>query len=155
MPDIRVRVRTRSSAWLRHWGPLLPLMVAMSIVMLGFGAMIPVLSLYVQSQGISPASIGIIISGWAVGRLLSEPPFGWWADRHSRKPQMVISLMLVGVTSLLMLVFTSAAELFARTPEADRPSDLAGVDALVEPVVQAAVEREVPPESDSLISAVR
>ena len=83
------------------------------IVMLGFGAMIPVLSLYVQSQGIDPTTIGIIISGWAIGRLISEPPFGWWADRHSRKPQMVVALALVGLTSMLMLVFTSAVELFA------------------------------------------
>ena len=61
--------------------------------MLGFGAMIPVLSLYVQSQGITPASIGVIISGWAIGRLIAEPPSGWWADRHSRKPQMVVALL--------------------------------------------------------------
>jgi MFS family permease len=88
-------------------------MVATSIVMLGFGAMIPVLSLYVQSQGITPASIGLIIAGWAIGRLISEPPFGWWADRHSRKPQMVAALLIVGATSVLMLVFTSAVELFA------------------------------------------
>ena len=110
MPDIRGRARARSSAWLRHWGPLLPLMVATSIVMLGFGAMIPVLSLYVQSQGIDATTIGIIISGWAIGRLISEPPFGWWADRHSRKPQRVVALLLVGLTSMLMLVFTSAVE---------------------------------------------
>jgi MFS family permease len=87
-------------------------MVATSIVMLGFGAMIPVLSLYVQSQGITPASIGIIISGWAIGRLIAEPPAGWWADRHPRKPQMVVALLIVGVTSILMLVFTSSLALF-------------------------------------------
>ena len=112
MPDIRAKTRARISAWLRHWGPLLPLLVATSIVMLGFGAMIPVLSLYVQSQGIDAATIGVIVSGWAIGRLISEPFFGWWADRYSRKPQMVVSLLLVGVTSFLMLVFTSALGLF-------------------------------------------
>ncbi len=112
MPNLRARSRARTSAWLRHWGPLLPLMGATAIVMLGFGAMIPVLSLYVQSQGIDATTIGIIVSGWAIGRLVSEPPFGWWADRHSRKPQMVASLVLVGATSVLMLVFTSALGLF-------------------------------------------
>jgi MFS family permease len=112
MPDIRAIGRARIAAWLRHWGPLLPLLGATSIVMLGFGAMIPVLSLYVQSQGINATTIGIIVSGWAIGRLISEPPFGWWADRHSRKPQMVIALVLVGITSVLMLVFTSAMGLF-------------------------------------------
>jgi MFS family permease len=91
---------------------LLPLLGATSIVMLGFGAMIPVLSLFVQSQGIDATTIGIIVSGWAIGRLVSEPFFGWWADKHSRKPQMVIALALVGITSMLMLVFTSALGLF-------------------------------------------
>lgn len=112
MPDIRARARARLAAWLRHWGPLLPLMVATSIVMLGFGAMIPVLSLFVQSQGISATTIGIIVSGWAIGRLVSEPISGWWADRHSRTPQMIVALLLVGITSVLMLVFTSAIGLF-------------------------------------------
>ena len=112
MPDIRARTRARISAWLRHWGPLLPLLGATAIVMLGFGAMIPVLSLFVQSQGIDATTIGIIVSGWAIGRLVSEPFFGWWADKHSRKPQMVIALALVGITSMLMLVFTSAMGLF-------------------------------------------
>ena len=112
MPTIRAKARARIAAWLRHWGPLLPLLVATTIVMLGFGAVIPVLPLFVQSKGIDATTLGIIVAGWAIGRFLSEPFFGWWADSHSRKPQMVTSLLLVGVTALLMLVFTSAAALF-------------------------------------------
>ena len=112
MPDIRAIGRARISAWLRHWGPLLPLLVATLIVMLGFGAVIPVLPLFVQSQGIDATTLGVIVAGWAIGRLISEPFFGWWADSHSRKPQMTASLLLVGITALLMLVFTSAVALF-------------------------------------------
>lgn len=112
MPDIRAIGRARISAWLRHWGPLLPLLGATLIVMLGFGAVIPVLPLFVQSQGIDATTLGVIVAGWAIGRLISEPFFGWWADSHSRKPQMTASLLLVGITALLMLVFTSAVALF-------------------------------------------
>ncbi len=112
MPDIRAIGRARIAAWLRHWGPLLPLLGATTIVMLGFGAVIPVLPLFVQSKGIDATTLGVIVAGWAIGRLVSEPFFGWWADSHSRKPQMVASLLLVGITALLMLVFTSAAALF-------------------------------------------
>ena len=112
MPDIRAIGRARISAWLRHWGPLLPLLGATLIVMLGFGAVIPVLPLFVQSQGIDATTLGVIVAGWAIGRLISEPFFGWWADSHSRKPQMTASLLLVGITALLMLVFTSAIALF-------------------------------------------
>jgi DHA1 family multidrug resistance protein-like MFS transporter len=112
MPDIRAIGRARISAWLRHWGPLLPLLGATFIVMLGFGAVIPVLPLFVQSQGIDATTLGVIVAGWAIGRFVSEPFFGWWADSHSRKPQMVLSLLLVGVTALLMLVFASAVAFF-------------------------------------------
>ncbi len=113
MPDIRAIGRARIAAWLRHWGPLLPLLGATAIVMLGFGAVIPVLPLFVQSKGIDTTTLGVIVAGWAIGRLVSEPFFGWWADSHSRKPQMVLSLLLVGATAVLMLLFTSAAALFA------------------------------------------
>lgn len=112
MPDIRARGRARISAWLRHWGPLLPLLLATFIVMLGFGAMIPVLPLFVTDLGIDAATLGLIVAAWAIGRLVFEPVFGWWADSHSKKPQMVVALVLVGITSALMLVFTSAAALF-------------------------------------------
>ena len=113
MPDIRAIGRARISAWLRHWGPLLPILVATFIVMLGFGAVIPVLPLFVQSQGIDASTLGLIVAGWAIGRLIAEPPSGWWADSHSRKPQMVISLLLVSGTAVLTLVFTSAGALVA------------------------------------------
>jgi MFS family permease len=112
MPDIRAIGRARISAWLRHWGPLLPLLGATLIVMLGFGAVIPVLPLFVQSHGIDASTLGVIVAGWAIGRLISEPIFGWWADAHSRKPQMVLSLLLVSVTAFLMLIFTTALALF-------------------------------------------
>ena len=112
MPDVRAIGRARISAWLRHWGPLLPILLATFIVMLGFGAMIPVLPLFVTEQGIDVATLGLIVSGWAIGRLISEPFFGWWADSHSRKPQMVLALAIVGISSVLMLLFTSALMLF-------------------------------------------
>ncbi len=113
MPDIRAIGRARISAWLRHWGPLLPILAATFIAMLGFGAMIPVLPLFVTEKGIDVATLGLIVAGWAIGKLIFEPIFGWWADSHSRKPQMVLALAIMGVTSLLMLAFSSATALFA------------------------------------------
>lgn len=112
MLDIRALGRARMSAWLQHWGPLLPIFGATFIVMLGFGAVIPVLPLYVESEGIDASTLGLIVAGWAIGRLIAEPPAGWWADAHSRKPQMVLSLLIVSVTAVLMLMFTSAGALF-------------------------------------------
>jgi DHA1 family multidrug resistance protein-like MFS transporter len=104
--------RDRISAWLERWGPLLPILMAEFIVMLGFGALLPVLPLFVQEQGIDAATLGVIIAGWPIGKLVFEPFGGWWADRHSRKPQMVIGVAIIGLSSLAMLFLTTAVALF-------------------------------------------
>jgi DHA1 family multidrug resistance protein-like MFS transporter len=102
----------RLRAWLDRWAPLLPLMAAEFIVMCGFGALLPVLPLYVQDQGIDASTLGIIVAAWPIAKLVSEPIFGWWADRHSRKPQMIVGLVILGIANALPLFFTSVAALF-------------------------------------------
>jgi MFS transporter, DHA1 family, multidrug resistance protein len=101
----------RVSAWLRRWGPLLPVFSAQLIVMIGFGALLPVLPLFAQEHGIDAAQLGIIVAAWAVAKLIFEPIFGWWADRHRRKPQMVAGLVIFAIVSLLPLYFTTFAAL--------------------------------------------
>ena len=108
----RIRRPRRVSAWLERWGPLLPLLVTELIVMIGFGALLPVLPLYVQEQGISATELGLIVAAWPIAKLISEPVAGWWADRHPRKPQMVAGLVILGVVSLLPLFFTTFLALF-------------------------------------------
>ena len=105
----RFEVRSRSSAWLRRWRPLLPLFAVEMIVTIGFGALLPVLPLYVEAHGIDASGLGVIVAAWAVAKLITEPFFGWWADRHERKPQMVAGLLAFAVVSLLPLFFTSFA----------------------------------------------
>jgi MFS family permease len=108
----RNRIGARVRAWLDRWSPLLPLLAAEFIVMVGFGALLPVLPLYVQEHGIDAATLGIIIAAWPIAKLVSEPFFGWWADRHSRKPQMIIGLVVLGIANVLPFFFASAAALF-------------------------------------------
>jgi len=112
MPVSRRSIFARPAAWLRRWGPLLPLLGAELIVMIGFGALLPVLPLYVQEQGIDATQLGLIVAAWPIAKLISEPIFGWWADRHSRKPQMVVGLVLLGVASVLPLFVTTFGALF-------------------------------------------
>lgn len=102
----------RARGWLRTWGPLLPVLLAEFIVLLGFGALLPVLPLYVQEQGVDGTTLGLIIAAWAIAKLISEPIFGWLADRGSRKPQMVVGLVILAVSIMLPVVFTSAVALF-------------------------------------------
>ena len=109
MPTSRADLQARVSAWLRRWRPLLPMFAVQMIVTIGFGALLPVLPLYIQEYGIDPAGLGVIVAAWAVAKLLFEPLFGWWADRHPRKPQMMAGLLALAVVSVLPLFFTTFA----------------------------------------------
>jgi DHA1 family multidrug resistance protein-like MFS transporter len=109
MPTSRADWQARISAWLRRWRPLLPVFAVQMIVTVGFGALLPVLPLYIQEFGIDASGLGIIVASWAIAKLIFEPIFGWWADRHSRKPQMVAGLVALSIVSVLPLLFTTFA----------------------------------------------
>ena len=113
MPTPSDGLGDRISAWLRRWRPLLPVFTVQMIVTVGFGALLPVLPLYIQEYGIDASGLGVIVAAWAVAKLLLEPVFGWWADRHSRKPQMVAGLVALAVFSVLPLFFTTFAAFVA------------------------------------------
>jgi len=101
----------RISAWLRRWHPLLPIFSVQMIVTIGFGALLPVLPLYIEEQGIDPSGLGIIVAAWALAKLIFEPIFGWLADRYDRRIQMVAGLLVLSVVSVLP-VFVSAFAAF-------------------------------------------
>ena len=100
------RVRVRVSSWMERWGGLLPLLVAEFVVWLGFGGLLPILPLYFTAQGVDLATLGVVIAAWPAARLVSEPIFGWLADRTARVPLMVIGLIATGVFGALPLVLT-------------------------------------------------
>jgi MFS family permease len=103
-----VRVR----AWLDRWGAIVPLLVAEFIVWLGFGGLLPVLPLYFAEQGVDLGTLGLVIAAWPAARLVSEPLFGWLADRTARVPLMVIGLVATGVFGALPLVWTGPLAFF-------------------------------------------
>ncbi|MBA2299997.1 MAG: MFS transporter [Chloroflexi bacterium] len=96
----------RWSAWLERWGGIAPLLLAEFVVWLGFGGLLPVLPLYFVEQGLDLATLGIVIAAWPAARLVTEPIFGWLADRTERVPLMVIGLVATGVFGALPLVLT-------------------------------------------------
>jgi MFS family permease len=106
-------VRDRIRRWNERWRPLLPVLLAEFVILLGFGSLLPVLPLYVAQQGIDVPTYGLITAAWAIAKLVSEPFFGYIADRTGRpKPQMLVGLVLLALFTLLPIVFTSAIALF-------------------------------------------
>jgi DHA1 family multidrug resistance protein-like MFS transporter len=105
------RLAARARAWLVRWRPVMPILIAEFVVVVGFGALLPVLPLYVVDQGVDPATLGVILAAWPAARLVFEPFFGWLADRTSRKPLMIAGLLILTVASLLPLAFHGPLEL--------------------------------------------
>jgi len=88
--------------------PILPVLLAEAILWLGFGALLPVLPLYITEQGIDTATLGWIVAAWPAARLLGEPLFGWLGDRGDKRILMLAGLVATAVVVPLPLVFTGA-----------------------------------------------
>jgi DHA1 family tetracycline resistance protein-like MFS transporter len=91
------------ATWWTRWSGIAPLLLAEFIVWVGFGGLLPVLSLYFVDQGVDLATLGVVIAAWPAARLVGEPVFGWLADRTARVPLMVVGLVLAGVFTILHL----------------------------------------------------
>ena len=103
----------RARRWLNRWRPLLPVFIAEFVILLGFGALLPILPLYVTQHQVDVPTLGLITAAWAIAKLVSEPIFGYLADHSGRrKPFMVIGTVLLAIFTMLPLVFTSAFALF-------------------------------------------
>ena len=94
--------------------PILPVLVAEAILWLGFGALLPVLPLYLTEQGIDPATLGWIVAAWPAARLLGEPLFGALADRGDKRLLMLVGMVAAASVVPMPLLMTGApAFLFA------------------------------------------
>jgi DHA1 family multidrug resistance protein-like MFS transporter len=109
-----VSIATRSGirARLARRAAILPVLVAEAILWIGFGALLPVLPLYLTDRGIDPATLGFIVAAWPIARLVSEPAFGWLADRTSRRALMLGGLVAAGLLVALPLVVDGALAFF-------------------------------------------
>ena len=68
--------------------------------------------MYVVEHGIDVPTLGLIAAAWSIAKLVFEPIFGYLADRTSRKPFLVGGAIVLGIATMLPLVFTSAAAMF-------------------------------------------
>jgi MFS transporter, DHA1 family, multidrug resistance protein len=120
--------------------PILPVLLAEAILWLGFGALLPVLPLYITEQGVDIATLGWIVAAWPAARLLGEPIFGWLADRGDKRVLMLGGLIATAVVVPMPLVFTGVpAFVLARA--------LAGLaTAAYDPSARAYILDATPPE---------
>jgi MFS transporter, DHA1 family, multidrug resistance protein len=67
------------------------------IVMLGQGIIAPVLPLYAADFGVSLTMIGVVLSAFALARMVLNTPLGLVADRKGRRPLLVGGPLILAV----------------------------------------------------------
>src|SRR5262245_33906049 len=77
---------------------------------LGYGIMIPTLSVHAHSLGASHADIGVIISAFAAAQLLTQIPMGRLSDWIGRVYMVVFGFGLMAVAATLYHFATSSIE---------------------------------------------
>lgn len=97
---------------------LLPIVLIVFIDVLGFTVVIPLLPFFAQDFGATPATVGVLISVYAVCALFAGPLLGRASDRYGRKPVLLVSqagsllgfVMLAMAPSLLWLFLGRALD---------------------------------------------
>jgi DHA1 family multidrug resistance protein-like MFS transporter len=85
------------------------LSLALGVVMLGFGLVMPIMPFYVESMGASATDLGLLVAVSPFIQLVASPLWGSVSDRHGRKPLLVVGLLGYGLS---MLLFGLATELW-------------------------------------------
>ncbi len=82
--------------------PITVLFVTIFIDLMGFGIVIPVLPIYANELGASGTMIGLITASFAIMQFLFAPFWGGLSDRYGRRPILLASIGLMGLSYLLL-----------------------------------------------------
>src|SRR5216117_4414976 len=73
--------------------PLLSRSLIVLVDVLGLTIILPLLPFYAESMGATPATVGLLVSAYAICQLLAGPPLGQLSDRVGRRPVLLVSQM--------------------------------------------------------------
>lgn len=108
--------RARSRASIREVISIPAVRVASGVtlvIMLGYGLIVPVLPLYARSFGVGRAEIGVLVTSFALMRLLFDLVGGPLVDRVGERAVATAGAAVVGVSSALSAVAPSFVFLLA------------------------------------------
>jgi len=69
---------------------------------------LPLLPLFLEHRGGTPTIVGYIMAAFSIAGLASQFLTGHYADRHGRRPIMIIGLVVYGVSSMTYLLPVNA-----------------------------------------------
>ncbi len=119
-------------------GPRLVLFLTVFIHLVGFGIVIPLLPYYAERYGATGITVGLLIASFSLMQFLFSPVWGRLSDRIGRRPVLLGSLLLTGISYLMFALATSLPLLFASRI-------LAGIAGAVIPTAQAYIADTTPP----------
>jgi multidrug resistance protein len=82
------------------------------IHLLGFGIIIPLLPYYAEHFGASGLTVGLLTTSYSLAQFAFAPVWGRLSDRIGRRPVLLGSLILTGVSYLVFAIATSLPVLF-------------------------------------------
>lgn len=94
-------------------GPRLVLFLTVFIHLVGFGIVIPLLPYYAETYGANGVMIGMLVASFSLMQFLFTPIWGRLSDRIGRRPVLLGSLAVTGVSYLVFAQAGSLAALFA------------------------------------------
>ena len=77
------------------------LSLALVVVTLGFGMIIPIFPFYIEKLGASGSDLGLLIATAALLEFICAPIWGSISDRAGRKPILMVGMVGYGLSSLL------------------------------------------------------
>jgi MFS transporter, DHA1 family, tetracycline resistance protein len=93
--------------------PLLPIFLIVVVDILGLTIMLPVLPFYAEHFLASPATVGLLVSTYALCQLVAGPALGSLSDQLGRKPVLIVSQMGTFVGFLILAAASSLWMVFA------------------------------------------
>jgi multidrug resistance protein len=88
------------------------LFMAIFIVMMGFGIVLPVLQFYAREVGATPVQIGLLATSYAFMQFLFAPLWGALSDRIGRKPIFALGLLGYAVSFIIFGLSHEVWQLF-------------------------------------------
>ncbi len=93
-------------------GSRITLFFTVFIHLLGFGIIIPLLPYYAEHFGASGLTVGLLTTSFSLAQFVFAPIWGRLSDRIGRRPVLLGSLILTGVSYLVFAIADSLPVLF-------------------------------------------
>lgn len=77
-----------------------PLLAMVCCTMIGAAMVVPMLSLYAASFGVSATLVGMLVTIFGIGRIFANFPAGWLSQRIGRRPILAAGPALVAIGSV-------------------------------------------------------